>query len=240
MKGWRGIRDCWKLVVIRGASVRLNMLYQRAKYILRSEGWRAFLRQGFSFVRSLFLSYGNYYIYEKNLDPAGEEIKFEPKIDCTPKVIAKPDEFDRIADQGYDFKAMDFRRKLEKGALAFCLFVGQELASVTWVARSKEAKKEIDYLPFKVNFEAGEVCSGASFTDPAYRGRGLLVHTYSYIFRYLASNAILKDRFSIEVSNIASQRAHAKFNPVVTGKGRYLKVFWWEFWREHPPEEPKQ
>jgi len=222
------------------AFARLDMLCQRGKYILRSEGWWAFIRQGFSFVRNLFFSYGNYYIYEKDLSPADEEIKFKPKIDCTPKVISKPDDFDELIAQGYDFRAMNFRRKLEKGALAFCFFVGKELVHVTWLARNKEAKQEIDYLPFKVDFEAGEVCSGASFTDPAHRGKRLLAHTYCHVFRYSANDGIVKDRFSIDVNNIASQKAHARFNPVITGKGRYLKMLWWQSWKESPMEGTKR
>lgn len=222
------------------ASVPLGMLYQRARYILRNEGWRAFIRQGFSFVGNLFFSHGNYYIYEKNLSSADEEIKFKPRIDCTHRVVSRPDEFNQLIAQGYDFKAMNFRRKLEKGAIAFCFFMGKELVHVTWLAPNKEAKQEIDYLPFKVDFEAGEVCSGASVTDPAHRGKGLLAHTYSYIFSYLANDDIVKDKFSIEVNNIASQKAHARFNPVITGKGRYLKILWWQSWKESPMEGTKQ
>lgn len=222
------------------AFARLDMPYHRANYILRNEGWRAFIRQGFSFVRNLFFSYGNYYIYEKDLSPADGEIKFKPRIDCMPRVISSPDEFDQLIAQGYDFRAMNFRRKLEKGALAFCFFVGKELVHVTWLAPNKEAKQEIDYLPFTVDFKAGEVCSGASSTDPAHRGKRLFSSIYSLIFSYLAKDGILKDKFTIEVSNIVSQRALAKFNPVITGKGRYLKILWWQSWKESPMEGTKQ
>jgi len=222
------------------ASVPPDILYQRAKYILRHEGWRAFVRQGFSFVGNLFFSYGNYYIYEKDLNSADQEIKIKPKVDCTLKIISNLYELNELIARGYDFKAMNFRPKLEKGALAFCLFVRQQLASVTWVASTREAKKEIDYIPLKVDFEAGEVCSGASFTAPAHRGKGLFAYTYSYIFPYLANNGVHKDKFSIEVNNIASQRALAKFNPLITSRGRYLKILWWESWKEQPIEEPEQ
>ena len=222
------------------ASVPLDALYQRARYIVRNEGWRTFVRRGFSFVGNLFFSHGNYYIYEKDLNSTDEEIKFKPKIDCAPKVVSSPEGLDELIAQGHDFKAMNFRRKLEKGAIAFCFFAGKELVHVTWLAPNKEAKQEIDYLPFKVDFEAGEVCSGASFTDPAHRGKGLFSPIYSLIFSYLAKGGTLKDKFTIEVSNVASQRALAKFNPVTTGKGRYLKILGWQSWKESPMEGTKQ
>jgi len=222
------------------AFVPLDILYHRAKYILRSEGWWAFVRQGFSFVGNLFFSYGNYYIYEKELSPADEEIKFKPKIDCTLKVIVTPDELDKLIAQGYDFRKMNFRPKLEKGALAFCFFVGQELATVTWVALNKTAKREIDYLPFKVNFEAGETLCGASFTDPSYRGKGLFSYAIAHRYSFLAKQGVKRVKFTKEVNNIASQKADARFHPVITSKGRYLKILWWQSWKESPMEGTKQ
>ena len=217
----------------------VDALYRRGKYILQHEGWLSFLKQGFSFVRNLFFSYGNYYIYEKELNPIDEVIKFKPKIDCTFRMVSSSDELDKLIAQGYNFKAMNFKPKLEKGALAFCLFVGQEVAHVTWVAPNKEAKKEIDYLPFKVNIEIGEVCSGASLTDPTYRGKGLFSHTYSYIFSYLTRNGTIRDKFTIELGNVASQKALAKFNPIIISSGHHLKILWWHSWKEIPIEETK-
>lgn len=221
-------------------SVPVDILYHRAKYILRNEGLWAFVRQGLSFVGNLFLGYGNYYVYEKALSPADEEVRFKPRIDCTLRVISSPDALDELIAQAYDFKAMNFRPKLEKGALAFCLFVGQELASVTWVAPSKEAKQEVDYLPFNVDFRGGEVCSGASFTDHIFRGKGLFSYTYSHIFSHLARSGVSKDKFTIEVNNTASQRALAKFNPLKSGKGHYLRILSLQFWKEQPVAEIEQ
>ena len=216
------------------ALVPPDVLYRRAKYVLRHEGARALVRQVFSFFASRLCACGRYYIYEKNLGSGNQGIDVQPEIDHTFKLISGLEEFDQLIAQGYDLRAMNFRPKLERGAIAFCLFVGQELASVTWVARSKDAKKEIDYLPFGVDFEAGEVCSGASFTHPVHRGKGLLALTYSRIFPYLADAGLTRTRFSIGVSNVASHKAHARFKPLIVSRGRYLRLIWWHFWREKP------
>lgn len=203
---------------------------------MRKEGLLVFVKRAFLFmlrsVKSFFFSYGKYYIYEKELSNASE-VQFKPKIqDCIVKIVSTSKGLDELSAGGYDFKTMNFEQKLRKGALAFCVFVKRELAHVTWVAPNGEAKREIDPLPFKVNFETGEVCSGASFTCPIYRGKGLLSYAYSYIFPYLAKRNILKDKFTIDVNNTASQKALSKFNPTTTGKGHYLKILWWEFWKE--------
>lgn len=208
---------------------------------MQTEGLPSFVRRAFLFVVRPFFTYGNYYIYEKDLSRYEEVIKFKPKVpNCIIKVVCTLGDLDKLAAEGYDLKVMDFRPKLEKDALAFCLFVGRKLAHITWVAPNQGAKREIDYLPYKINFEAGEVCSGASFTDPAYRRRGFLSHTYSYIFAYLVKKGVVKDRFTIEVNNVASQKAHAKFTPTIIGIGRYLKILRWQSWKEKPMEETKQ
>ena len=202
-------------------------LTEDAKYILRNEGWLAVIKQGCSFVRNLLFCRRDYYIYtvcDNNLNSVN--------IDCTPITISSLADFDRLIAQGYDFKARSFRPKLKKEAIAFCLFVGKELVSVTWVACSKKAKKEIDYLPFKVNYEVGVACSGASYTVPDYRGNQLLAHTYSYILPYLANEGFHKVKFSINKSNITSQKAYAKIAPAIIGMGRYWKIFCWGMWRE--------
>jgi hypothetical protein len=229
------------------ASSRASELVERGRNILREEGLLVLAKRVFLFVlrslKSFFFSHGNYYIYEKTLDTNANEAGFTLKIpDCTLKIIWAPKQLDELIAEGFDFGSytINITRRLRKGAVAFCAFVERDLAHVTYVATSAEAKRGIDYLPFRVNFEGGEVCSGGSFTDPVYRGKGLLSYVYFHIFRYLAGNGVLKDKFTIEVNNIASQKAHAKFNPTIKGVGSYLKILWWEFWKEKPIEEIRQ
>jgi hypothetical protein len=218
----------------------IGELSQKAKYVLRREGLLPFLRRVWAFVRVLLFSRGDYYLYEKVLT-SGNEVILEPKEPgYTMKLVSDRTVFDELAADGCDFKMMVSKSILEKGALAFCVFSGQELAHLTWVALSNEAKREIDPLPFEVHFKAGEACSGLSFTDPTHRGRGLFGYAYTVIFRHLRERGIAIDRFSIEVGNIPSQRVMAKFDPVITGRGHYLRILWWERWKETPLEGAKR
>ena len=212
----------------------VNGVLKRGIYVLQKEGIRTFLSQVFSFLGSFFYGRGSYYIYEKTLTK-NERYQFNTKLqNATIKIISAPEEFEQLVSDGYDFKMILFKDKLKKGAVAFCAFANKELAHVTWAALNEKAKKEIDYLPFEVAFQNKEVCSGASFTEPKYRGKGLFSYIYAYIFPYLAQRGMVKDKFTIEVNNISSQKALAKFNPIITGKGHYLKILWWKFWKEEP------
>jgi hypothetical protein len=210
----------------------VNGVLKRGIYILQKEGIRTFLSQVFLFLGSYFYRRGSYYIYEKSLTK-NEQYSFQTKLpNVEVKIISTPEEFEQLVSNGYDFKMMNFKDKLKKGAVAFCALINKKLAHVTRVAFNEEAKKEIDYLPFGIAFQNKEACSGSSFTDPKFRGKGLLSYIYAYIFPYLVQKGIVKDKFTIEVNNISSQKAHAKFNPTIIGKGHYLKILWWEFWRE--------
>jgi hypothetical protein len=210
----------------------VNGILKRGIYVLQKEGVWTFLSQVFSFLGGFFYSRGSYYIYEKPLTK-DERYQFNTKLqNVAIKIISTMEEFEQLKSNGYDFKAMLFKDKLKKGAIAFSAFVNKELVHVTWLAFNKRAKEEIDGLPFEVAFQSKEACSGASFTEPKFRGKGLLSCIYAVIFPYLAQKDIVKDKFTIEVNNISSQKAHAKFNPTIIGKGYYLKILWWEFWRE--------
>lgn len=215
----------------------VNELFQRGIYVLQKEGLGSFLGQFFSYLTGFFYRRGSYYIYEKPLSKK-EQFTFTSKLaKVEVKIITTLEEFKQLGSKGYDFKAMLFKERLKKKAVAFCAFVNKELAHVTWVAFNEEAKNEVDNMPFKLKFQAKEACSGASFTNPKFRGKGLLSYIYAVIFPYLVQRGINKDKYTIKVNNIPSQKAMNKFNHVIIGQGHYLKILWWEFWREEPVKE---
>lgn len=218
----------------------INVIFKRGIYVLKKEGVWTFLKRVLSFLGGFFYSWGTYYIYEKALTK-DEKYFFKPKMqNIEIKIISTTEEFEQLIFNGYNFKEMLFKDKLKKGAVAFCIFLDKELIQVTWVALNERAKKELNSLPYKVEFNKKEVYSGTVFTESCYKGKNLLGYTYSHIFPYLAQKGIVKDKFTIEVNNISSQKAHAKFNPTIIGKGHYLKILWWEFWKEEPLKELKR
>ncbi len=218
----------------------VNEVLKRGIYVLQKEGAWSFLNQVFSFLGSFFYSRGSYYIYEKTLTK-NERYQFNTKLqNATIKIISTMEEFEQLGSNGYDFKMMLFKDKLKKGAVAFCAFANKELAQVSWVAFNEKAKKEIDYLPFEVAFQNKEACTGASFTEPKFRGKGLYSYIYAYIYPYLAQRGIVKVKFTIEVNNTFPQKAQSKLNSIIIGKGYYLKILWWEFWKEEPIKGAKR
>jgi hypothetical protein len=213
---------------------KMCTLARRGRTILREEGFTAFMKRAALFLKKSFsVNYSSYYIYENRL----EGPQFEPKIEgASLKIVSAPEEFDRLAAEGlillpWDIKVL--KNKAARGAIAFCAFVGRNLAHVTWLALSEEAKNTVDPFPTKIDWQR-EAWSGSSRTNAKFQRMGLYSYVYSEIFRYLKEIGRVRDRFTIEKNNTASQNTLAKFDSKVIAEGWYLKVFFWKFWKEKP------
>ncbi len=207
----------------------------KIKQVLQTEGLIPLLRRGFPFLLSYFLKYGTFYLYKHTLKER-TEADFAPRIQgFTLKVVSTNKQADQISANGLeDFRQqfINARRGLDKGAIAFCVYVGNELAHIGWVAMSREAKNTFDGLPYYVDFTNKEACTGGTVTIPKYRGKGLMAYGYFVRFQFLRQKGIVTTRNAVKISNTASHKVMAKFGPNMYAKARYLKVLWWKFWRE--------
>ena len=120
-------------------------------------------------------------------------------------------------------------RGLEHEGVAFCVFVGRELAHIGWVAFTKEAKDTFDPLPYRVNFSDNQACTGGTWTEPKFRGQGLMTYIYFKRFEFLRQMGIKTTRNAVETDNISSQKVHAKFGLTVLAEARYLRLIYWYF-----------
>ena len=217
----------------------LAALTSRARDILRNEGAGALLRHTLWFVGFLF---GRVYrrqrvfLYEHSLVPRPRD-KFLPRLESYDlRIVHSNEEADRLVAEGLeDFRSVFVfsRRHLEQnGAIAFCVYAGTELAHIGWVALDEESKRCIDTLPYHVVFGERQACTGGTHTVPKYRGRGLMAYGYYERFEYLWERGYVSSRNAVAVTNVASQKAHARFAPTVYGVGHYTKLLWWAKWSE--------
>ena len=216
-------------------------MLKRAKDILKTEGLKPLLTRGFAFVSVWLVAYGDYYLYEYTLKERNEA-DYLPEIqDFTFKIISSNEEADKLAEaMGSDFRRrfVMARRMLDKGAIAFCIFLKGEIAHIGWIALSEEAHKAVDNLPYKVDFLNHEACTGGTQTIPQYRSKGLMAYCYFKRFEFLREKGIVISRNAVAKSNIASQKAQAKFSPRVHAEAKHLKLLWWYFWKEKPLARP--
>lgn len=215
---------------------RLADLSKRALDILRTEGAMSLFRRGFEFVKPYFWARGTYYLYEHSLQEMNEA-DFLPKVqNATVRIVSSNSEADMLAAEGFEFRSrfVNSRQMLDKGAIAVCIFVGREIAHITWLAISKIAKNTFDSLPYKVNFSNKEACTGGTVTVPKYRGLGLMGYGIFKKFQYLRELGIQKVRHAIRVDNMASRKPYEKFDSKIYAKAYYAKIFYCRWWREIP------
>lgn len=209
----------------------------RAKFILQGEGPAALLRRAFEFY---IFSYGHYYLYRVGLDPSLElnEADFLPRIEgFSFEIVRSNEEADKLAEaMGHDFRKrfISARRRLDRGAIAFCGFSDGEIAHVGWMALTELARKSLFDLPLRVDFTRGECYFGGSETIPEYRGRGLMGYNAYRIYRFRRENGLETERYAISAGNRAAESAVARFARDPYARARFIRVLWWKFWKETP------
>jgi len=216
--------------MIRG----LTVLFRKARYIFQTEGLIPLLRAGFSFLVGYFLQYGTYYLYEYAVKERNEA-DFMPRMqNFTFNVVATNQQADELAADGLDFRShvINARRRLDKGAIAFCVFINGELAYIGWVAMTEEAKKSLTQLPIQVDFSNNEAYTGGVVTNPKYRRMALLVYGYFKKLQFLKERRRVAVRAVVATNNVATQRACAKLGSRPYAEARYFKLLWWRFWKE--------
>lgn len=217
---------------------RPGELVRKARVIQRSEGFTHLLGYSLNYATPPWLfRYTNWYLYEFEHREMNEA-DFIPQIqDFTFRIVHSNEEADELAASvGSDFRrsAANIRKRLDRGALAFCIFIGSVIAYIGWVALSEKAKKAIDSLPHKVDFSNKEAYISGVKTTPEYRQKGLMTYGYFKKFQFLSETGIGKCRCAVPLHNIASQKAHARFEPRTYAQARYIKFLCFKFWKEKP------
>ncbi|GEM_PF-405479 len=223
----------------------LSALARQSMVIIRKEGPVQFLRSVSAFIGYLgsrIACREKYYLYEHSIVPRDCE-QYVPRLDSWElRIIHSNEEADTVAVEGFEDLRERFvsaPRRFDRGAVAFCVFAGRELAHVGWLALDASGKGAVNALPYDVAFEDGQAWTGLTYTMPRFRGLGLMQYGYYERFEYLRSRGFASSRNAVEISNVASQKAHARFNPLIYGVGHFRKFLWWQSWRVEPlPEGP--
>lgn len=220
---------------------RISWLLRRAKLILQKEGLIPPVRRGLPFVARLvsryIFQYWTRYLVEDDLSVEKNEADFLPRIQkFNFKMVSTNVEADELEKEGLGFRSqiINARENLDKGAIAICIFVGQELASISWAAMTQQAKDALEKMPYKVDFSNGEVCHEGLWTNPLYRGLGLAPYGAFKRLQFMRESGKVVARGSVAKGNISSRQAAAKHGTKIYAEARYLKILWWKWCKEKP------
>jgi len=213
--------------------------FERAKQIYQSKGLIGLLRRGFAFVFYLLFQYRTYYLYA---DPVGyvapfNEAEFKPNIDnLMARIVSSNAEADGLEAQGFEFRSQipDARRRLDEGALANCIFAGNELAHQGWIALDQRALDSLDEPPYRVDFANKEAVGTGVWSNPKYRRKGLQKYAGFMFYKVLRENGIVVERSAIRKNNIPATKSRLESSRSPYAEGRYLRILWWKSWKETP------
>jgi len=217
---------------------RISWLLKRAKYVCQTEGLIPLVGRGIRFVLRRFVRYQTYYLYETDLQGTFRErteAYVLPKIqNFTFKVVSTRQQADELEAEGLEFRshAVNANERLDKGAVAFLVFIERDLASIGWVAMTQEVKDSLALPPFRIDFPNGEACGGDFWTNPKYRGMGLMSYSLFKRLEFLRESGKIRDRSTGHRRNIASRKAATKVGCKIYAEARYLRILSWKFWRE--------
>ena len=213
---------------------KLSELLQRSVYILKTEGFNPLFSRGVEFISLKIYKHEYLYLYEQEIMD-WKEADYTPILpDLRCEIIRGKNEISKALPDYLDTYWMDADKRLEKGAIAVCLFAGGELAHISWLALNDAAKESFDERPYAVEYSKGQACTGGTFTHRKFRGQKLMTYANYYKFQYLKCIGVASVRHAVKSDNLASQTGYAKFGPRLYARARYIRLFGFKYWRETP------
>jgi len=163
----------------------LKSIIYRTMHVLDKEGLASLSKRAFAFIIHQIIIYQDCYLVKKSLKEMKENPDdFLPDIhNLSYKYVKSNPEADKIIKELSDFRRFHLNgyERLEKGAIAFCIFIGADLAYINWAAMTEDAMKTFNDIPCKVNLDKKEIYVGGETTIPKYRKKGL--STYGRLYR---------------------------------------------------------
>lgn len=215
---------------------KLQALSLRSRFIAKQDGLLTLIARSLLYTSEYFFHFGTFILYEDTPDLEDKANNLPELKDISVQIISTREQADKLAANGLDLNAYttNATEKLDKGAIAFCIFVGGEFAHVGWVTTNQRAKDAFEPYPFHVDFLNNEAGIAGGMTIRKYRGKGLAVYSVYVRLKYLGEKGIVKVRLIADIRNIAIQMVEDKIGGQPYAKGRYKKILGWHSWKEMP------
>jgi hypothetical protein len=224
-----------------------DSLITRTRRVLKTEGSGTLALKALRFLKSKFfpVEFGSVDLFENTLRHL-DEARYRTDIkELSFFVISSNAQLDEVVGSGFEDPRKcntidNVQRGLEKGALAFCFFIGRDLAHIGWMAMTPEAKTTFDTLPYRVEFDSGQACTGGTVTLPKFRGNGLMTYGQFKRLEFLRERGFTASRNAVKTNNAISHRVHFKMGSRIYARARYVKIGRRILWKELPVEPSDQ
>jgi hypothetical protein len=224
--------------------IELQRLRLRAQEIRQESGRLALFRASCLFLVRPVYQRNFYYLFERPVKSKSGISEAEIKNntnDLVCKVVSSNEEADELERENLKFRSVpttwnrgrnNYRRKLDKGAIAFCTFVGTEFAAIAWVIPSQKVQNKVEEVRLKVDYANHEAFPRGAWVNPKYRSSGLMRNTFANRDRFLAERGVKMLRVTVDYTNLTGKGMIEALDGKIYGRARLLRILWWRFWRE--------
>jgi hypothetical protein len=222
-----------------------RLLSNSAKEKYKQNGLGGLLKAAIRFSISPLYKSESFWLTVIDLKEENHPEKYRPRIDLdklTFKTISSNEEADALEIDGFYFRNTPtyfnhnltlYRRWLDFGAVACCIFVEKELAAIDWAIVSRYTQEKIGAPPVRVDFNNHEALSRGAWVNPKYRGLKLWVYTASMRNLFLLANQFAIKRGVVDYTNHPGKGISEASGHKVCGTGRRIRILWWTIWKEH-------
>jgi hypothetical protein len=209
----------------------------RARNIVIGEGLSSLIKRALFHLGQYVFFTEEYYVREHYFADL-KEADFLPRIKgLSVRIVSGNNNAVALAkEMGTDFRnyILNARRRLDRGAVAFCVFIEKELASIVWIGSNKRAKESINPQPYFIDFNNGAGCTGGGETIPKYRNMGLMAYACYHRNNFMKEHDI-KMLIGIDATNNeAIYRVQSRFPSRLRARAHYMNILWWKYWKETP------
>ena len=221
----------------------LKSITDRIKAIVDKEGFASLFKRASMYLIHKIIIYENYYLMENSLKDLKEDPDdFVPNLpNLSHRFVKTNQEANQVACEFCEFRSYSLNAydRLDKGAMAFCIFIGTDLAYICWTAMTEEAKKTVTDFPYKINFNGKNVFAGSEFTSPKYRRKGLSIHGRLLQDRFLKEIGINKKYGELKKNDLIAMKAKTESRYKIYADCRYLKILGLKLWKETQISPPR-
>jgi GNAT superfamily N-acetyltransferase len=217
---------------------KMKKLLNKALYRLKIDGAINLAGHIFLFLVSPIFKYqSNFLLYKKTGTEQNEPL-LKAK-DSVFKVVTSVVEFDKLRHEFSVDNYLDIAefmehhdKRLEAGAILFCVFVGKELVCTGWAYIDQKTMSVSNSFKITVDYDNNEAYWGRVYTLPQYRGLGINPSLITGATKYLYTIGVKLLKTSILKDNVSSLRTTEKTGWSVYGEKYFVRILVWNFSRE--------
>jgi hypothetical protein len=223
-------------------------LFDKARSIRQKSGIRTLLASAWRYALSPVYTHDRFdlYTYEIKNDQNPDNLSSSSPIDrITHKVVTSFEDADKLEKEGFALLSDTtywkrrrelYTRRINQGAIAWCSFVGPELAAIVWIIPSKKSQEDVKTSKVKVDYSKGEVLAAGAWAHPKYRKLAFFNYNYRSLQKFFSERGIKKVIIPVNQTFITTHKTSYSLMKIVGGrkygKGDYYRIIRYRFWKE--------